>query len=327
MIAVASSGVAARPMLVALMLLLGALMMPTPSASAHEASMAVMSLREIVPGRYVGAWSMPPTDQSLQPIFPPHCRWNAPELNCGERGLVGRLSFMGLGSKQSVATIRVLPRDGSVQAYTVSAAHPVVMVARDPGRDLAVWLDLADTYVNLGIDHILRGIDHLLFVLGLIWLVRRGWMLVHTITAFTVGHSLSLAAATFGWVGVPERPLNAAIALSIVFVGVEIVKLQRGQAGLTARYPWVVAFAFGLLHGLGFATALTTLGIPQATLPIALLFFNVGVEIGQLIFVLVVLLLIWAHRQAEAMLPRWGNALPAYAIGSISTFWFLSRVL
>jgi len=314
-------------MLLALMLLLGALMMPARPVSAHEASMAVMSLREIVPGRYVGAWSMPPTDQSLQPIFPPHCRWNAPELNCGERGLVGRLSFMGLGSKQSVATIRVLPRDGPVQAYTVSAAHPVVMVARDPGRDLAVWLDLADTYVNLGIDHILRGIDHLLFVLGLIWLVRRGWMLVHTITAFTVGHSLSLAAATFGWVGVPERPLNAAIALSIVFVGVEIVKLQRGQAGLTARYPWVVAFAFGLLHGLGFATALTTLGIPHATLPIALLFFNVGVEIGQLIFVLVVLLLIWAHRQAEAMLPRWGNALPAYAIGSVATFWFLSRVL
>ena len=124
-----------------------------------------------------------------------------------------------------------------------------------------------------------------------------------------------------------ERPLNAAIALSIVFVGVEIVKLQRGHIGLTARYPWVVAFAFGLLHGLGFATALTTLGIPQATLPIALLFFNVGVEIGQLIFVLVVLLLIWAHRQAEAMLPRWGNALPAYAIGSVATFWFLSRVL
>ncbi len=106
---------------------------------------------------------------------------------------------MGLGSKQSVATIRVLPQEGAIQAYTVSAAHPVVTVARDPGTDLAVWLDLADTYINLGIDHILRGIDHLLFVLGLIWLVRRGWMLVRTITAFTIGHSLSLAAATFGW--------------------------------------------------------------------------------------------------------------------------------
>jgi HupE / UreJ protein len=300
--------------------------MPASSASAHEASMAVITLREIAPGRYIAQWTMPPTDQSLQPIFPPHCKWSAPELNCGERGFVGRLSFMGLGSKQSVATIRVLPRDGPLQAYTVSAAHPIMTVARDPGKDLAAWLDLADTYVNLGIDHILRGIDHLLFVLGLIWLVRGGWMLVRTITAFTIGHSLSLAAATFGWVGVPERPLNAAIALSIVFVGVEIVKLQCGQVGLTARYPWVVAFAFGLLHGLGFATALTTLGIPQTTLPIALLFFNVGVEIGQLAFVAVVLALIWAHRQAQATLPRWGAALPAYAIGSVAAFWFLLRV-
>jgi HupE / UreJ protein len=326
MIANTPRGIAGRHMLLALMILLGALLMPAWSASAHEASMTVMTLREIAPGRYIAQWTMPPTDQSLQPIFPPHCRWSAPELNCGERGFVGRLSFMGLGSKQSVATIRVSPRDGPLQAYTVSAAHPVVTVARDPGKDLAAWLDLADTYVNLGIDHILRGIDHLLFVLGLIWLVRGGWMLVRTITAFTIGHSLSLAAATFGWVGVPERPLNAAIALSIVFVGVEIVKLQRGQVGLTARYPWVVAFAFGLLHGLGFATALTTLGIPQSTLPFALLFFNVGVEIGQLAFVAVVLALIWAHRQAQATLPRWGAALPAYAIGSVAAFWFLARV-
>jgi hypothetical protein len=326
MIASTLPGTACRHMLLALAILLSALVMPARSASAHEASMAVMTLREIAPGRYIGQWTMPPTDQSLLPIFPPHCRWSAPELNCGERGFVGRLSFMGLGSKQSVATIRVLPRDGPLQAYTVSAAHPIVTVARDPGKDLAAWLDLADTYVNLGIDHILRGIDHLLFVLGLIWLVRGGWMLVRTITAFTIGHSLSLAAATFGWVGVPERPLNAAIALSIVVVGVEIVKLQRGQVGLTARFPWVVAFAFGLLHGLGFATALTTLGIPQATLPIALLFFNVGVEIGQLAFVAVVLALIWAHRQAQATLPRWGAALPAYAIGSVAAFWFLARV-
>jgi HupE / UreJ protein len=326
MIASTLPGTAGRHMLLALAILLSALVMPARSASAHEASMAVMTLREIAPGRYIGQWTMPPTDQSLLPIFPPHCRWSAPELNCGERGFVGRLSFMGLGSKQSVATIRVLPRDGPLQAYTVSAAHPIVTVARDLGKDLAAWLDLADTYVNLGIDHILRGIDHLLFVLGLIWLVRGGWMLVRTITAFTIGHSLSLAAATFGWVGVPERPLNAAIALSIVFVGVEIVKLQRGQVGLTARFPWVVAFAFGLLHGLGFATALTTLGIPQATLPIALLFFNVGVEIGQLAFVAVVLALIWAHRQAQATLPRWGAALPAYAIGSVAAFWFLARV-
>lgn len=312
--------------LLAFAVLLSTLLIPARFALAHEESMAVMTLREVAPGRYFGQWSMPPKDQRLQPIFPAHCQWDAPLLDCGGRGLVGRLSFMGLGSQQSVATIRLLPRDGPLQAYTVTAARPIVTVARDPGGDITAWLDLADTYINLGIDHILRGIDHLLFVLGLIWLVRRGWMLVHTITAFTVGHSLSLAAATFGWVGVPERPLNAAIALSIVFVGVEIVKLQRGQVGRTARYPWIVAFAFGLLHGLGFATALTTLGIPQATLPIALLFFNVGVEIGQLAFVAVVLALMWAHRQAQATLPRWGTVLPAYVIGGVAAYWFLARV-
>ena len=309
----------------ALLILLN-LFVPIWSASAHEASMAVMTLREITPGRYLGQWTMPPADLALQPIFPSHCTWEAPQLDCGERGLVGSLSFMGLGRNQSVATIRVIPQEGEMQAYTVSAAKPVVTVARDPGTDLAVWLDLAETYINLGIDHILRGIDHLLFVLGLIWLVGRGWMLVRVITAFTIGHSLSLAAATFGLVGIPERPLNATIALSIVFVGVEIVKLQRGEVGLTARYPWSVAFGFGLLHGIGFATALTTLGIPQSTLPIALLFFNVGVEIGQLAFVTVVLALIWAHRQAGAVLPRWGAALPAYVIGSVASFWFLGRL-
>ncbi len=319
----------ARPNGMLLLALLGVLahsMLSAPVALGHEASMAVMVLREIGPGRFLGRWSIPPKDESLQPIFPKHCIWNPPELNCGERGFVGRLSFMGLGSKQSVAMIRVFPAEGPLQAYTVSAANPIVTVARDPGKDIAAWLDLANTYVNLGIDHILRGIDHLLFVLGLIWLVRGPWMLIRTITAFTIAHSLSLAAATFGWVGVPERPLNAAIALSIVFVGVEIVKLQRGEAGLTARYPWFVAFAFGLLHGLGFATALTTLGIPQMVLPFALLFFNIGVEIGQIAFVLVVLALMWAHRQSQATLPRWGDALPAYVIGSVASFWFLLRV-
>jgi len=309
-----------------LLALIWSALIPAMPARAHEATMAVITLREIAPGRYLGQWTMPPVDVTAQPIFPPHCTWTPPELVCGERGLTGRISFMGLGTKQSVATIRVVPREGPMEVYTVSAAKPIATAARNPGTDLAVWRELAETYVNLGIDHILRGIDHLLFVLGLIWLVKGGWKLVKTITAFTVGHSISLAAATFGWVGVPERPLNAAIALSIVFVGVEIVKMQRGESGLTVRYPWSVAFAFGLLHGLGFATALTALGIPQSTLPIALLFFNVGVEIGQLMFVMAVLALFWAHRQAHALLPRWAAAVPAYVIGSVASYWFLMRI-
>ncbi len=311
--------------LLALAVLLGMWLMPARPVSAHEASMAAMTLQEIAPGRYLGQWTMPPTDPTLTPIFPSHCEWNAPELNCGQRGLAGRLSFMGLGSKQSVAMIRVVPKEGERQTYTVSVAHPVVTVARDPGADPAVWLDLADTYVNLGIDHILRGIDHLLFVLGLIWLSRGGWSLVHTITAFTIGHSLSLAAATFGLVGVPERPLNAAIALSIVFVGVQIVKLQRGQIGLTARYPWIVAFAFGLLHGLGFASALTTLGISKRRCRSHCSSSMSGWRWDNSLR-RVVLALIWAHRRAEASIPRWGHALPAYVIGSVAAFWFLVRI-
>lgn len=298
----------------------------TEPALAHEPTIAVLELRDQGKGHYLGNWSLPPVDVTLKPIFPAQCTWTPPQLDCGARGLVGRLSFEGLGSKQSATMIRVVSQQGEVQAYTVSAGNPYVTVATEPGTNLAVWLALANTYINLGIDHILLGIDHLLFVLGLIWLVRGRWMLVKTITSFTVAHSISLAAATFGWVGVPTAPLNAAIALSIVFVGVEIVKLNRGEIGLTARYPWLVAFSFGLLHGLGFATALTALGIPKSTLPIALLFFNVGVEIGQLAFVLLVLALMWAHRRAQATLPRWSASVPAYVIGAVATFWFLTHL-
>lgn len=182
-------------------------------------------------------------------------------------------------------------------------------------------------YVQTGIEHILLGVDHLLFVLGLIWIVRSRWMLIKTITAFTVAHSLTLAAATFGLVGVPERPVNALIALSIVFMGVEIVKLRHGQVGLTARHPWIVAFAFGLLPGFGFATALTILGLPPGDLPLALLAFNVGVEIGQIAFVSLVLALIWAFRELQLRWSRWSESIPAYTIGGIAAFWFIDRTL
>ncbi len=186
---------------------------------------------------------------------------------------------------------------------------------------------LGATYLNFGVDHILLGADHLLFVFGLIWIVGIGRRLVSTITAFTIGHSISLAAAAFGVIGVPERPLNACIALSIVFVGVEIVKQRRGEAGLTARYPWAVAGGFGLVHGIGFASALAGLGIERRLLPAALAFFNIGVEIGQLAFVLLTLALIWAHRRLGAVVPGSRDLLPGYAIGSIAAFWFIGRLL
>jgi hypothetical protein len=296
---------------------------------AHEATLGVLEFREVRPGAYIGRWTMEPSigAERVGLRVPPHCFLRLPEMNCGEKGLVGPITITNLGADMSAVLIKIIPIANEPRSYTISTANPVVSLLGTGAPTLQTWIELARTYVNYGIDHILLGADHLLFVLGLIWIVGGGWRLVKTITAFTIGHSASLAAAAFGLIGVPERPLNAAIALSIVFVGVEIIKQQRGEAGLTARYPWAVAFSFGLVHGIGFASALAGLGLERRLLPAALLFFNIGVEIGQLAFVLLVLALIWAHRRLDAVLPRWGDALPAYAIGSISMFWFLGRLL
>ena len=296
---------------------------------AHEATLGVLEFREVRPGAFVGRWTMEPTIGAARVDLrvPPHCFLRLPEMNCGEKGLVGPITITNLGADMSAVLIKIIPIADQPRSYTISAANPVVSLLGTGAPTLQTWIELARTYVNYGIDHILLGADHLLFVLGLIWIVGSGWRLVKTITAFTIGHSASLAAAAFGIIGVPERPLNACIALSIVFVGVEIVKQQRGETGLTARYPWAVAFSFGLVHGIGFASALAGLGLEHRLLPAALLFFNVGVEIGQLAFVLLVLALFWAHRRLDAVLPRWGNVLPAYAIGSVSMFWFLGRLL
>ena len=296
---------------------------------AHEATLGVIEFREVRPGAFVGRWTMEPAIGAARVDLrvPPHCFLRLPEMNCGEKGLVGPITITNLGADMSAVLIKIIPVADQPRSYTISTANPVVSLLGTGAPTLQTWIELAKTYVNYGIDHILLGADHLLFVLGLIWIVGSGWRLVKTITAFTVGHSASLAAAAFGIIGVPERPLNACIALSIVFVGVEIVKQQRGETGLTARYPWAVAFSFGLVHGIGFASALAGLGLEHRLLPAALLFFNVGVEIGQLAFVLLVLALFWAHRRLDAVLPRWGNVLPAYAIGSVSMFWFLGRLL
>jgi hypothetical protein len=303
--------------------------MASSALHAHEATLGVLEFREVRPGAYVGRWTMEPSigAERVGLRVPPHCFLRLPEMNCGEKGLVGPITITNLGADMSAVLIKIIPIADEPRSYTISTANPVVSLLGTGAPTLQTWIELARTYVNYGIDHILLGADHLLFVLGLIWIVGGGWRLVKTITAFTIGHSASLAAAAFGLIGVPERPLNAAIALSIVFVGVEIIKQQRGEAGLTARYPWAVAFSFGLVHGIGFASALAGLGLERRLLPAALLFFNIGVEIGQLAFVLLVLALIWAHRRLDAVLPRWGDALPAYAIGSISMFWFLGRLL
>ena len=180
-------------------------------------------------------------------------------------------------------------------------------------------------FLKLGVEHIWLGVDHLLFVFGLLLLVKSRWMLLKTITAFTVAHSMTLALATLGYAHLPGPPLHAAIAFSILTLGVEVVRSRVGETTITIRHPWVVAFAFGLLHGFGFASGLSALGVPAADIPWALVMFNVGVEIGQLSFVLLILLLERSFRQLEIRWPRWVQALPGYTVGSLGAFWTVQR--
>lgn len=317
-----------RTLLLRIVILLLATIPAATSVCAHEATMGVIEFREMRAGTYIGKWTSEPDigAAKVELRMPQHCHLQMPELSCGSRGLVGSITVANMGAGLSALLIKVFSLDGDYHSYTLSSGNPTVTVLGAGAPTAETWIELARTYVNYGTDHILLGADHLLFVLGLIWIVKGGWKLVKTITAFTIGHSLSLAAAAFGLFGIPERPLNATIALSIVFVAVEIVRLQRGETTFTARHPWTVAFVFGLVHGIGFAGALAGLGIELRLLPAALLFFNIGVEIGQLAFVLLVLALIWAHRRLRAELPRWGDAIPAYAIGSVAMFWFIGRV-
>jgi hydrogenase/urease accessory protein HupE len=298
------------------------------SARAHDTPIAVLQLKESANGRFLTKWIFESSRGLSAPnaIFPPHCTFQPPLLDCGERGLAGTVTVEKLGERYSGAIIQLTRKDGATRSFTLTGGNPSVSFGPGGGASLSAMGDLVAAYIAIGFEHILLGVDHLMFVAGLIWLLRSRWTLVKTITAFTVAHSITLAAATLGWVGVPERGVNAAIALSIVFIGVEIVKQQRGEAGLTVRYPWLVAFAFGLLHGFGFSTALTKLGLPQDSIVMALLSFNVGVEIGQIAFVCLVLAVQWAHRAMQVRFHPRLDPVPAYAIGTIAMFWFLGRM-
>jgi hydrogenase/urease accessory protein HupE len=185
---------------------------------------------------------------------------------------------------------------------------------------------VARTYLALGVEHILAGIDHLLFVFALLLLVKGTNRLIATITAFTIAHSLTLAAATLGWVHVPAPPVEAAIALSIVFLAVEIIRSQRGTIVLTQQFPWIIALIFGLLHGFGFAGALSEVGLPQSAIPVALMCFNIGVEIGQLIFVASVIALMKILRHLQFNWPASAKIIPPYLIGSCAAFWVIQRL-
>lgn len=291
---------------------------------AHETPIALLELRETGPGVFVAHWTYS-SSRNLQPptaIYPAHCNVEALRVDCGETGLVGTLRVERLGVSYSAVVVRITRVDTEEQSFTLTGAQPSLNLS---ATGVLPWTQVAASYVPLGIEHILLGIDHLMFVFGLMLLVQGTRQLITTITAFTIAHSLTLAAATFGWIGVPEASVNAAIALSIVVVAVEVLRERHGIPSITGRFPWAVAFGFGLLHGFGFATALTDIGLPAANLPSALLFFNIGVEIGQVAFVLVVLALAWSHRRLQAELPRWSETAGVYVMGSVAALWFVSR--
>jgi len=237
-------------------------------------------------------------------------------------GLAGRqISIDGLAGTFTDVVVRVALADGAVQAARLTPDQPDFIVAVAP-----TWIDTARTYFLLGVEHILLGIDHLLFVLALFLLVRSPWMLVKVITAFTVAHSITLAVAALGWAQIPQRPVEAVIALSIMFVAAETIRQKRNDNDLTSKAPWVIAFAFGLLHGLGFGGALKEIGLPQSDVPLALFSFNLGVEAGQLLFVLAVLGLKAMVDRLLALKLAWARTVTGYGVGSMAAVWFIQRV-
>ncbi|MBB3020496.1 hydrogenase/urease accessory protein HupE [Microvirga lupini] len=320
------------PILAALTALLSPL-----SGHAHEVRPAYLDLREDRPGEFSVLWKTPMAGEmrlALDPSFSGPVEVLAPVAarRTGDaavqtwrlraNGLRGQtLRIEGLESTLTDVLVRVVFADGSTWVERLTPRRPDALI---PARS-SMW-GVAGTYLVLGIEHILTGVDHLLFVLALLLLTTGTWRLVKTVTAFTVAHSITLGLATLGMVHVPPKPVEAVIALSIVFVAAEILHTRQGRVGLAARMPWVVAFTFGLLHGFGFAGALSEVGLPDGQIPVALLFFNLGVEAGQLLFVAGALACVALARRVRIAWPRWAEMVPPYAIGSMAMFWVIQRV-
>lgn len=291
-------------------------------AVSHELTMAEMQLRETSRGEFIWHWTTRPLAgrQELVPRWPSGCREDANRIRCGEGGMKGTLGVDGVGQSYSAALVKVFWLGGETRVYTLTAGQPTVQLygAADDTRGVG---EIAFAYLVLGVEHILSGIDHLLFVIGLLFLVGFRRRLVWTITAFTVAHSVTLVSAALGWLSLRSAPVEACIALSIVLVASEALRDRRT---LARRLPSLVAFVFGLVHGLGFAGALQEIGLPQNHLLVALLTFNLGVEAGQL-------LVVGAAWCAMLLLRRWHRApllrAPAiYLAGSIAAYWSIGRV-
>lgn len=318
-----------------------------PVTFSHEIRPAYLELKQTESEIYEVLWKLPGRGENMRlglyVELPDNCtnindprssmsyevyteRWT---IKC-EGGLSGKtIRIAGLSGTVTDVLVRLERLDGSVQVTRLTPSAPSFVVATQHGG-----MGVAKTYTVLGIEHILSGIDHLLFVLALIIITGGGWKLVKTVTAFTVSHSISLTLATLGFVNIPQGPVEAVIALSIVFVATEILRERQGKKGLTSHAPWVVALTFGLMHGLGFAGGLREAGLPATHIPTALLFFSIGVEVGHFLFIGVVLsLMVVMNRAVSKLTPTINltrfsitHTFAPYVIGSVSMFWVIERI-
>jgi hypothetical protein len=306
---------------------------------AHEIRPAYLELRQTASETYDVLWKVPGRGEDLRfglyVRLPENCqrigelrttvvnnafsdRWTT---RC-KGGLIGStIRIDGLSATVTDVLVRVERLDGSEQVTRLASSSTSFIVEAAPRR-----FEVARTYLALGIAHILTGIDHLLFVSGLLLLVTGLRRLLLTVSAFTLSHTVTLSLATLGFVHVPPAPVEAVIALSILFVAYEVLRKHETPDGLAQRKPWLVAFSFGLLHGLGFAGGLSAAGLPTGHIPLALGFFSAGVEVGHFSFVAVALILIAALRQWTTKLPKWSWRLPPYAIGGVAAYWLIVRV-
>ena len=330
----------------------------TAATAAHEVRPAYLELHETSAGRFEVLWKQPVLADAepgairrlpLRPAFPAHCREagrGLPEvtasalierwtIDCGAGGLGDApIEIAGLPRTLTDVLLRVRFRDGAAVDRLLRPEAPRAAVRPETGGGMAV-----PAYLRLGVEHLIFGFDHILFVVGLTFLVRRPLQLVQVVTAFTAAHSITLALSTLGVVTLPQRPVEAVIALSILFLAVELARGDRTTGGVAgaggardersalARSPWAIAFGFGLLHGFGFAGALADIGLPEQARAMALLLFNVGVEIGQLAVVGLLLALLYGIRVRRVPLPAAAAQVPIYVMGTVSAYWFIERVL
>lgn len=329
--------------LVAAWFALVALFAAIAPAHAHEVRPALVQIRETGPNAYEVTWKRPVVgDMALRLV--PHLSGGAlekpPTVEQAAPGYLTRvwrvrdgpplegqtLEVEGLSQSVTDVIVRVTARDGRTFDHVLKPATPRFKLSMAPAAGVAV-----PAYLALGIEHILVGIDHLLFVLGLLLLIGPNWRLVKAITGFTVAHSLTLALAALGYIRFPTAAIEALVALSILFVALELLPARRAADGLAQRRPWLVAFVFGLLHGMAFAGVLADIGLPPGAAPQALLLFNVGVEIGQLIFIGAVLAVMWIGRRILTVrhqtLPPWAPIAPAYLIGGLAAYWLIERTV